>query len=207
MAVQDAQESDLPPGETLDKAKTKHRKRISINPGTFVRLEELPASLGVPSLLPSQCPCAHPQQSLPVQALSVSALPCTSCLMSGSDGCARCLPPHIEAAKHGLTDPTCLTAVHVQMGCAAARARWCATRTPTYAMCPRQSCTSCCACLRPSPSGRCRRCASHLCCAHLQRHATCSQVGDLQQAVTHELICCSAQKAARSQALLAVCRC
>lgn len=50
VAVQDAQESDLPAGEALDPAKTKKRKRISINPGTFVRLEELPASPGVRSL-------------------------------------------------------------------------------------------------------------------------------------------------------------
>ena len=46
VAIQDAGPGDLAPDQQLDPKVTKHRKRISINPGTFVRLEELPTPAG-----------------------------------------------------------------------------------------------------------------------------------------------------------------
>ena len=46
MALEDAPDASLPPEASPVPPKAKHRKRISVLPGSFIRLEELPTKPG-----------------------------------------------------------------------------------------------------------------------------------------------------------------
>ena len=46
VALEDATDDSLPPGSAPVPSKAKHRKRISVLPGSFIRLEELPTQPG-----------------------------------------------------------------------------------------------------------------------------------------------------------------
>ena len=46
MAIEDAAADSLPEGAAAVPAKAKHRKRISVLPGSFIRLEEFPTKPG-----------------------------------------------------------------------------------------------------------------------------------------------------------------